>query len=118
MLCTTFQAEQLYKIEKPETAEGKTLRMLVTTGTSLSKPILFELRKLFPRCFVTNVYIQEEVGGFLTMFNYTKPSDIRDQYERPTSSGKLCPGISCKVINCIFFIKLFTIILVDCRSAH
>ncbi|XP_064212127.1 uncharacterized protein LOC103315112 isoform X2 [Tribolium castaneum] len=99
MTCTSFQAIQLYKIGKPEGVVGTTLKMLLTQGTSLSKASLYELRKLLPYCFITNCYGLTETTGRVTMFAFTKPGDIRDQYENPTSCGKLVSGMTCKIVD-------------------
>lgn len=98
MSCTTSEAIQLCKTEKPEGIEGKSLKMVVTRGTSMSKKNLLEFRKVFPLCFISNCYGLAETTGRITMFNFTKPEDIKDQYEKPTSCGKLVPGMACKVI--------------------
>ncbi|XP_063911781.1 luciferin 4-monooxygenase-like isoform X1 [Zophobas morio] len=99
IICTTQEVCELYTNETPEAVTGKSLKMLVTTGTSLRRVSLLELRKRFPFCFITNIYQNPEVGGALSMYNYNKPVDIRDQYQKPTSCGKLFPGITIKIVD-------------------
>lgn len=99
MACASIQASFFGKVGKPETVHATSLRLLLTAGSPLSNHSRFQLQQLLPNCFITNAYGQTEICGAITMFNFSKIEDEQKQYEKPSSCGKLMPGILCKVIN-------------------
>lgn len=101
MACASIQASFLGKVGKPETAEATSLRLLLTAGSPLSNHSRFQLQQLLPSCFITNAYGQTEICGAITMFNLSRIEDVKKQHEKPSSCGKLMPGISCKVAKIV-----------------
>lgn len=97
MACASIQASFLGKFAKPEAVKTTSLRLLLTAGSPLSNHSRFLLQQLLPSCFITNAYGQTEICGAITMFNLSDIEDVKKQYKKPSSCGRLMPGISCKV---------------------
>lgn len=96
-------AIEVIKVGRPDGVDTTSLWAFLTGGCSISKKNIEELRDVLPGTFVLQVYGQSEVAGVLTQFRVNDVKETLLLHRKPTSVGKIVPGLTCKVS---FFGKL------------
>nr|CAI5853440.1 unnamed protein product [Callosobruchus analis] len=97
MFVPPSQMAELTACGRPENLDTSSLHTCVSAGAATSETLMKEIRDLLPGTFVFQMYGQSEVAGAITMFNASDVKDVLLLDKKPSSVGKIIPGICCKL---------------------
>nr|CAH7742818.1 unnamed protein product [Callosobruchus chinensis] len=99
MFVPPSQMAELIACGRPENLDTSRLHTCVSGGAATSETLMKEIRDLLPGTFVFQMYGQSELAGAITMFNASSVKDVLLLDKKPSSVGKVIPGICCKVVD-------------------
>ncbi|KAF5282437.1 hypothetical protein FQA39_LY17552 [Lamprigera yunnana] len=98
-LLNTTELIAVCNAPKPESVDTSPLKILLVSGSTVSREQMLKARSLFPSALVYSAYGQSEVFMAITWFDPSNPIHLRWLKEKPTSCGTVKKGISYKVVD-------------------